>query len=81
MRNLRLLVLLSFIGAPLHAASAQSYHLTDLGILDGYSASFGYGVSDSGGYVSGWLERLRRDARIPLVEQQRHRRCFRSARE
>ena len=56
MRNLRLLVLLSFLGAPLHAASAQSYHLTDLGILDGYSASFGYGVSDSGGYVSGWLE-------------------------
>lgn len=41
---------------PVSATPAPMYRLTDLGIVDGYSSSFGYGLSDDGRYVSGWLE-------------------------
>src|SRR5687768_9971129 len=36
--------------------AATNYQLRDLGVADGYTQSFSYGLSDNGDFVSGWLQ-------------------------
>lgn len=40
----------------LPATAGPTYALTDLGVLDGYTQSFSYGLSDNGHFVVGWLQ-------------------------
>ncbi len=56
MRHLLSVGIASLTLASLPAHSAPAYRLTDLGVLDGYSQSFSYGLSDSGKFLSGWLQ-------------------------
>ena len=38
------------------ALASTGYQLKDLGVLDGYTQSFSYGLSDNGEFVAGWLQ-------------------------
>ena len=48
------LVSVTLTSAPVSAAPA--YRLTDLGLVDGNTQSFSYGLSDNGQFVAGWVE-------------------------
>lgn len=56
MRTLLATALLALGLASSPAMAGPSYRLTDLGVVDGYTQSFAYGLSDNGAFVAGWLQ-------------------------